>query len=443
MTLTGLAFVATYFAGLMRAFFSHPRWGLYVYIGTFYLHPPMRWWGESLPDLRWSLMAAAVTLLALPSAKIERSASPWTSHTFNKALIAFTVWMWVQLVWANPNHVNGVILWTKYAILSYIIYRLVRDEETLLGFAYAHVLGCLYFGLLALASEGGGRLENVGGPGVSDSNTLGMHMSTGLLFAGALILTQTGWRRWSVMAMVPFIANCVVQTQSRGAFLGAAMGGLVYWYFAPKIHRKYFAILGVIGLCVLVAYAPPGYWERMYTINSMADNAEKMDRSSESRLVLAKAQWDMFLAHPLGLGLDTTNFLSNFYLEKQWLSNRGGRSSHNTLLSILTDQGIPGIILGLIMLFATIAMARRLKRMISAREDPFLTSMLAAICASLAVCFTAGMFADYLKAEIQLWSLSLLVAMLQIVQYKQAHAPPQDAISHDTERQVGLRHSTG
>lgn len=439
MTLTGLAFVAAYVYGLMRAFFSHPRWGLYVYIGTFYLHPPMRWWGASLPELRWSLIASVVTLLALPSAKVERSASPWTSHTFGKALIAFTVWMWVQFAWANPNHINGVILWTKYMILSYVIYRLVRDEKTLLGFAYAHVLGCLYFGLLALASESGGRLENVGGPGVSDSNTLGMHMTTGLFFAGALILTQTGWRRWSVLAMVPFIANCVVQSQSRGAFLGAAVGAATYWYFAPKVHRKYFATLGVIGVCVLLAYAPPGYWDRMHTINSMAENAETMDKSSEARLVVAKAQWDMFVAHPFGLGLDTTNYLSNAYLERQWLSNRGGRSSHNTLLSVLTDQGIPGVILAFITVVSAVSLALRLKHIISPTQDPFLASMLAATCGSLAVSFTAGMFADYLKAEIQLWSLSLLVATLQIVQYKLAHALPPMPANYEPRHQVRQR----
>ena len=418
MTLTGVAFVAAYLYGLLLAFVSHPRWGLYVYIGTFYLHPPMRWWGASLPDLRWSLIAAVVTLIALTSStKVERSASPWISHTFSKCLIAFAAWMWVQLAWANPSHFNdGVILWTKYVVLSYIIYRLVRDEDALLGFAYAHVAGCLYFGLLVLSAEGGGRLENLGGPGVSDSNTLGMHMTTGLLFAGALILTQKGWQRWSVIGMLPFLANTIVQTQSRGAFLGGAAGGLVYWYFAPKVQRKYFGALAVMGVCVLLAYAPSGYWERMYSVNKMAENTEDMDASAESRFVIADKQLEMFAAHPWGLGFNTTGYLSATYLEKRWLSD-GARSSHNTLLSVVTDQGIPGIIIVLIVIFSTFRLALQLRHKIAWAEDPFLRSMLAAICGSLAVSFTAGMFTDYLKAEIQLWSLSLLLCLAQIVQH--------------------------
>ena len=50
MSLTALAFVATYAYGLLRAFTSHPGWGLVTYMAVFYLHPPMRWWGASLPD---------------------------------------------------------------------------------------------------------------------------------------------------------------------------------------------------------------------------------------------------------------------------------------------------------------------------------------------------------------------------------------------------------
>lgn len=416
MTATGLAFLAAYLFGLLRAFISHPRWGLYTYIGTFYLHPPMRWWGATLPDLRWSLTAAIVTLLALPGAKIERSASPWTSHTFTKVMLAYVAWMWIQVGWGNPEHFEGLILMTKFVILHYLIYHLVRNQEDLIGFGFAHVIGCFYFGLLALAEASGGRLENVGGPGVSDSNTLGMHLSTGLLFAGALILTQRGWKRWAVIGTVPFIANAIVQTQSRGAFVGAVAGGLVYYYFAPRVHRKVMIPLGALCFCILLAYTPLDYWTRMNTLNAVAEQNEQMDSSAKSRLYIAQAQWRMFLDHPLGLGTSTTTYLSRDYLDHVWLSSRGARASHNTLLSIMTDQGVPGVILGSIGLLSMIGVMLRLKRMVPQDTEPLLASMLAAVCGSLTVAFLAGMTADYLRAEVQLWCLALLLACLQMSQ---------------------------
>lgn len=35
MSLTAIAFVAAYLFGLLKSFISHPRWGLYTYIGVF------------------------------------------------------------------------------------------------------------------------------------------------------------------------------------------------------------------------------------------------------------------------------------------------------------------------------------------------------------------------------------------------------------------------
>lgn len=197
----------------------------------------MRWWGASLPEFRWSLWSI-VTLLSLPNARLDATSLSWTSHTLSKVIIAYVAWMWCQTPWANPAHLEGLILMTKYVVLFYLIFRLVRNEQDLVDFGFAHVTGCFYFGVLAFGEVSQGRLENLGGPGVSDSNTLGMHVTTGLTFAGSLILTQKGWRCWFALAAVPFMANCVIQTQSRGAFLGAVVGGIGHWYFAPGRHRK-------------------------------------------------------------------------------------------------------------------------------------------------------------------------------------------------------------
>lgn len=416
MSLTAMAFVAAYLFGLLKTFISHPRWGLFTYIGVFYLHPPMRWWGAGLPEFRWSLLAAIVTLLSLPNARLGATATPWNSHTLSKAIIAYVVWMWIQIPWANPEHFEGLVLMTKYVVLFYLMYRLIRSEQDLLDFGFAHVMGCFYFGVLAFGATSQGRLENLGGPGVADSNTLGMHVTTGLMFAGSLILVDKGWRRWAVMAAVPFMANCILQTQSRGAFLGALSGGLVYWYFAPGRHRKIIVALGAISLSILLAYAPSGYWDRMSSIEHAAKNDAEVDNSARSRYVVAAAQWRMFVDHPQGLGFDTTTYLSPYYLERQWLTEFGGRASHNTLLTVLTDQGLPGIIIATVGIFAVLGLMRRLGRGVSALKHPQLRSMLAAICGSLTVAFIAGQFTNYLKAEIQLWCLALLLACLQIYQ---------------------------
>lgn len=55
LSLTSLLFLAAYFSGCIAALVRHPVYGLVTYVLMLYLHPPSRWWGEALPDLRWSL----------------------------------------------------------------------------------------------------------------------------------------------------------------------------------------------------------------------------------------------------------------------------------------------------------------------------------------------------------------------------------------------------
>lgn len=63
MSITAAVFVLVYVAGLALALWN-PMAGLCAYLWAFYMNPPGNWWGQDLPDLRWSLIAALVTFVA-------------------------------------------------------------------------------------------------------------------------------------------------------------------------------------------------------------------------------------------------------------------------------------------------------------------------------------------------------------------------------------------
>jgi hypothetical protein len=65
MSMTALGFIGLYAVALGLAFVRHPIYGLYAYMLSFYQHPQSRWWGADLPEMRLSLVAAVVTLLAV------------------------------------------------------------------------------------------------------------------------------------------------------------------------------------------------------------------------------------------------------------------------------------------------------------------------------------------------------------------------------------------
>ncbi|MFT4564693.1 MAG: hypothetical protein ACI9BW_004463, partial [Gammaproteobacteria bacterium] len=319
MSVTGLLFLLFYAAGLLASFAVHPRWGLYTYLAVFYLFPQVRWWGAGLPDLRWSLIAAVVTLITLGKSKPPGDYPSWQSNTIVKLLIIYVGWMWLQLFWAIPAHMEGLILQTKYLMLSYILYRIVQDVKDMRALIFIHITGCFYFGWLAFDASGAGRLEGIGGPSLNDSNALGMVMATAMLFAATIVLSERGRMLWATLAAVPFIANAFIQTESRSAFLGLVCGGVVYYLFAPKNRRKYIIVLGSAALVVLIAKSPAQYWDRISTMLLAKDNVEEMDGSARSRIALFHAQVRMLSDYPLGLGFRTTSYLSNLYIDPEFL----------------------------------------------------------------------------------------------------------------------------
>ena len=65
MSATAIGFIGVFALGLLLAFVVNPKYGLYAYLWVFYNNPPSRWWGAALPNVRWSLIAAVVTMIAI------------------------------------------------------------------------------------------------------------------------------------------------------------------------------------------------------------------------------------------------------------------------------------------------------------------------------------------------------------------------------------------
>ena len=420
MALTSIAFLLAFSAGLLAAFVRHPVYGLYTYVAVFYLHPVDRWWGYYMPDLRWALLAAAITMLATLRHQPPAGRPAWAMTTPGWILIAFTGWLWLQLGWALDRDYQQelAILYTKYLILLYLMHRLLTDQEKLTGFLLAHVGGCLYLGLLVMAAPPGGRLEGVGGPGIDEANALGMQLTTGLFCAAALLVRAPWAIRIAALLAIPFLANGLVQTDSRSAFLGLVLGGMAFLLLSPPSYRKLWYACGAGGLLVLLSMAPEKFWERMTTIQAAVDEQAELDRSADTRLALMEAQWEMFRRHPLGTGHRGTAALSPIYLDESQLTtsqDAGGnvlraRSSHNTTMTILVEHGVPGGLLFTGLLIWALRSFYRLRKLGKREEYRRLALLSMAIGGALGSVFVAGQFVDYLKAESLIWMIGLLSA---------------------------------
>jgi hypothetical protein len=68
-------------------------------------------------------------------------------------------------------------------IAFYLFYRVATTFNDTTDMLIAHVLGCMFLGMVAhfVGRDMGDRLDGVGGPGIDDANALGMYFATALV----------------------------------------------------------------------------------------------------------------------------------------------------------------------------------------------------------------------------------------------------------------------
>lgn len=408
--LTSALFLIALSTAIVLSLVRGPFWGLTAYIAVYYLDAPNRWWGASLPSLRWSLLVAAITLVSVLIHK-RHERPGWLSNGPIWVMIFYVLWMWVQLLWAQTEeHVDGLNIFTKYLVVLFLVYTIIDTKEKALNFLLVHCVGCLYLGYIAWTSYDGGRLNGVGGPGISDANSLGMQMGTAAICGAILYLAYSDWRKWLAALTVPFALNTIIMTSSRGAFLALACGGLATFWLRPPNQMRRLTIYIVLGLGMFLYLASDFFWDRISSIGTAVEDVEEVDESTATRLELFKQQWLMALANPMGVGHKGTTHLSVYYLSEEHMSNVGARSSHNTILSTLVDQGFIGCFMWLLLMALCTLRCHDLKKFYTKQQDLELGWMAAAIFGSLVTYWAAGMFAPLLKTEIYIWLIALLCA---------------------------------
>jgi hypothetical protein len=418
VSLTGLIFLAGFFAGCVLAFARHPIFGLMSYVAVFYLHPPSRWWGASMPDLRWSMLAAVVTLVALLIRKKDlKNDIPVFSHKVMIGLVVFFVWTLIQSLWAldRTTHSELVVLFAKYILLVALIYKCVDSEKHLRLFLWTHVLGCLYLGWLTYTTYSGGRFEGFGGPGIDEANAGGLQIVTGIFVASSLFLMGSTKERIGLFGAMPFILNALITTISRSGFLATGCGGVIFNFFSPKPLRNAVRILSVLAIALFLLLTNDTYWGRIESLKHGGEVVEGVDTGAK-RLEIMQAQWQMFLAYPLGCGHRCTAVLSTQYMGDHLLTGRDenkARASHNTFMTLLVEQGVPGAVLYVLMLFWIAARLLALRRQY-AEGVGFVSLLLPGLAAILGAITIGDMFVDYLKFEARLWFIAVLMVIVRL-----------------------------
>jgi len=403
---------------------GRPLVGLLLYVFTFYFYAPGSWWGNDLPDLRWSLLSALVTLVAIyvrenksrnndPLLSVYPQKPDFFSLTENKLFLSFVIWVWIQTLWASSPayHSEYAFMATKFLLLLFLMHKALVDEKSVIAFVVVNLLGCGYFGWISFSEHQGGRFESVPTPGLNDGNLLGLHMMPILLLGSFLLLCDFSKRKFLLAFPIVLTLFAILQTQSRGAMVGLIIGALLAFLFRPHKLRAQIYLYILLASVAAIRLVPPDLIDRL---SQAAGPEELRDESADSRIVIVKAQYEMFKQAPIqGYGHRGTLILSPYYIDDTYLTGKSDsryRGSHNLLMSLLVDFGLIGASFYLGIIFVFIKRLFSIRRSILQLANGNLSILYMAGSSALVALMVSSMFSNSLRLEIDILLIGLLSA---------------------------------
>ncbi|GAB3001796.1 O-antigen ligase family protein [Psychrosphaera aestuarii] len=411
MPITALGFLAVFSIGCLVAL-KRPYVGLLLYFFVFYMHPPGKYWGAYIPELRWTFIVALITLMS--TFMHEKNKSEWLTAKSSKYLLAFLAFVAAQTPFAiSPSwHSEYLVLLIKVVLLYFLIITIVNSKKRLIWVIMTNIAGAGYIGLNALQTHSGGRFENAGLPSIEDSNLLAIHMLP-ILMMGAFVFLSEYFKKYNYLIFIPlaFIGNLIIMTGSRGAIGALAVAGFSAMFFATKDFRGRLLKWAIVALLAISTLSINMIIDRFESMTA-DEEGQIQERSAASRMVIINAQIEMFKTNLIiGGGHRTTLLLSPYYIPTEYLTKTalgGVRGSHNLTMSIFTDHGIIGGFLYFMLVLTCLFTALRIikDRDYSNQNRLIALGLLSGYMGVLA----ASQFSNSKVMEISIWMFAFITA---------------------------------
>lgn len=408
MPITAIGFILVFMVGSLYTL-KKPLAGILLYFFCFYMHPPGKYWGTFLPEIRWTLIVAILTLISVFIH--EKNKGDWLKFKESKLLIAFVVFVGLQFpfVLSTEWHQVYFILLVKLLILYFLLITIINTKEKLVTVIIANLIGCAYIGFTALQTHSGGRFERAGLPSIDDSNLLAIHVIPILVTGAFLFLSNAIKKKYWLLIPLAFAGNLIIMSGSRGAIGALAVTGLFLILFSAKEFKGTLIKWGAVALIALTFVSIDLIVQRIESITE-AESTEQIDTSAQSRMVIINAQIKMFKENMLiGNGHRTTLLLSPFYIDKKYLTDTSVgalRGSHNLTMTMLADHGLIGGALFFLMIFGVIKMGLSVSK--NKEYDRDLRLIMLGLTGGMVGIIAASQFSNSKVLEISFWLIALI-----------------------------------
>ena len=245
---------------------------------------------------------------------------------------------WKQTTW--------LIIITTAALCCLSLYQLVTHNYNQTFFRFASITMDQVFG--------DSSTPRIGGP-INAPNLWGQILaavSTLLIFR--IIHEKQRLIKLAALFMLGIISYIILNTYSRGAYLGLAIDVVLILFVFEKRFNPIVAFAGLSVLILLIPFLPATYRDRFITLSAFtAQNGIYQDTSFRGRTSEMLTGLTMFASHPI-LGVGAGNYPLNYQHYAQLIGiefRAEARDPHSLYVQLLAETGILGTIVFFAMVF--------------------------------------------------------------------------------------------
>lgn len=329
--------------GSLPFIIKRPWIGVLVWTWLGFMNPHRMAWGFST-SMPFAYIVALTTLFSMLMSKEEKRI-PWERESV--LLLVFVAWMLLTTIFAAyPS-----LAWEQFTkvfkiqFMIFVAMMLITNAWRLRCLVWTIALSLAFYGvkggIFTIVHGGVYRVQGPPGTFIDGNNEIGLAlaMTVPLLYFLARDIRHR-WLRPLMYAAVVLTALGAIGTQSRGALLGMAAMGTMFWL---KSQQKFFVLLlGGLSVLVVTQVMPDEWYARMSTINTYEQDTSAMGR--------VNAWWMAFnlaSANFLGGGFETFRY-GMFQLYAPDPTNV--RDVHSIYFEVLGEHGFVG--LGMFLLLA-------------------------------------------------------------------------------------------
>ena len=273
------------------------------------------------------------------------------------ACVLFVAWAGISAVYAinTSEAFSRLFTFSQLLAATVMFYSVVDTVPKLRGVFWAMLVWTTISTIIALVMYGL-EITTVAVGFVGNRNLLAIFIIIAIVCAYLLYqVTENRAGRLVIIVSLPVLFLGLALTLSRTGLIVLGMGLVVVWY--RILREQGFLLLSgsVAALCIILLMLPDAFWHRAGTI---VPSVERQEGTFGTRVQLWKIGMRMVEDRPV-TGVGPGNFMPAFARYARGPLLRKPLVAHNSYVSVAAEQGIPGLIVFIMMNALALSYARR------------------------------------------------------------------------------------